>query len=261
VNIEGTVVVVTGASSGFGELTALAFAREGAKTVLAARRMDRLEALAERIRALGGWALPVRCDVTELPDLEALRDAVLAEAKRCDVLVNNAGIPGGGAFVDLWPEQIERLIRVNVLGVMWGTKVFLPMMLEQGRGHVVNVASLAGRFVTPGASVYGASKHAVVGFSESLSYELAPLGILVTSVNPGFAATEGFPQRGKPSLITMRPERVAATIVDVVKRDRSPEVSVPRSIAALQAFRVITPPLYRWGVRRLARRLRPNPVR
>jgi hypothetical protein len=247
-------VVVTGASSGFGELTALRFAREGASVVLAARRMERLEDLARRIRVQGGTAVPVACDVAEVADLRTLRDRVGEGFGRCDVLVNDAGIAGGGSFTDLTIEQIERVNRVNFLGTVLATKMFLPMMLEQRRGHVVNVASLAGRFATPDSSMYTASKHAVVAFSESLYYELKPQGILVTVVNPFFSPTEGFPQTGVPKALLVPPERIARVIVDVVKRGRAPEVAVPRSVSALQAFRVLTPPLYRWCVRVVSKR-------
>lgn len=248
--LRGAVAVVTGASSGIGEATAMLLAREGARVVLAARRLERLEALAERIAARGGEALPVRCDVTVRRDLEELAARTDEAYGRCDVLVNNAGIPGGGPFRTLTAQQIEQVVRVNVLGVMLGTHAFLPMMLERRRGHVVNVASLAGRFATPGSAVYGATKHAAVAFSESLFYELRPLGILVTAVNPGFTRTEGFPQDGIPRPLVMRPERVARVIVDVVRRGRAPEVSVPRALAAAQVFRVLTPPLYRFGIAR-----------
>ncbi len=256
-DLRGAVAVVTGASAGIGEATALLLARAGARVVLAARRLERLEALAERIAARGGEALPVRCDVTVRADLEELAARTDEAYGRCDVLVNNAGIPGGGPFRTLTPEEIEHVVRVNVLGVMLGTHVFLPGMLERRRGHIVNVASLAGRFATPGSSVYGATKHAVVGFSESLYHELRPLGILVTAVNPGFTRTEGFPQTGVPRPLVMRPERVARTIVDAIRRDRAPEVSVPRALAAAQVFRVLTPPLYRLGVGRVAGRFPP----
>ncbi len=253
--LRGAVVVVTGASAGFGELTALRFAREGADVVLAARRIERLEALAERIGARGGRALPVRCDVTDLRDLEELGERVDEAFGGCDVLVNNAGIPGGGRFEDLSIEQVERVIRVNLLGVVLCTKVMLPLMLAQRRGHIVNVASLAGRYATPGAAVYSASKHGVVAFSESLYYELAPKGILVTSVNPGFAPTEAFTQERLPKVLVMRADRVAKAIVEVARKGKAPEVSVPRALGPWQAFRVLTPPLYRWGVRTVTGRL------
>jgi short-subunit dehydrogenase len=259
-DLRGAVVVVTGASSGFGELAARRFARAGSRVVLAARRMDRLEALADEIRRAGGTAVAIRCDVAVPGQIHALRDQVSERFGRCDVLVNNAGIPGGGRFEHLSEEQIDRVMTVNALGVMRCTKAFLPVMLDAGRGHVVNVASLAGRFAVPGSSVYSASKHAVVAFSESLYYELAPQGILVTSVNPGLARTEGFPMRGMPDALVMDADRVARAIVDVVRRDRAPEVDVPRGIGIFEAFRVLTPPLYRWGVRTATRRLGSTPA-
>lgn len=255
-DLRGAVVVVTGASSGIGEASAVRFARSGSRVVLAARRLERLEALAEGIGSRGGEALAVRCDVTEDAEVAALVERTLAAFGRCDVLVNNAGIPGGGPFRELTPEQVDRVVRVNLLGVLHVTKAFLPSMLERGRGHVVNVASLAGRFATPGSSVYGATKHGVVAFGESLFYELEPLGVLVTTVNPGFTRTEGFPQTDVPPAMVMDVGRVAAAIVDVVRRDRAPEVSVPRVLGAMQVFRVLTPPLYRWGLRVVARRYR-----
>ncbi len=252
--LEGAVVVVTGASSGFGELAALRFARAGSRVVLAARRLDRLGALAERIGAEGGSALAVACDVTRLDQLTALRDRVAETHRRCDVLINNAGIRGGGPFERAELEYLDRVLDVNLRAVIRGTKLFVPMMLERGRGHVVNVASLAGRIVPPGAAVYGAAKHGVVAFSEALFYELRPKGVLVTSVNPAFSPTEGFPATG-PTLIRVDPDDVAALIVDVVRKGIAPEISIPRPLAALQAFRVLTPPLYRWGVGTVSRRI------
>jgi short-subunit dehydrogenase len=250
VDLSGATVVVTGASAGIGEATALSFARRGARIVLAARRIDRLDALAHRIVAERGSALAIRCDVGDPDQVSALPEVVREAFGGCDVLVNNAGIPGGGGFASLSFAQIEEVVRVNLLGVLFTTRAFWPSMLDRGRGHVVNVASLAGRFAAPGAAVYTATKHAVVGLSESLNYEGEPYGVLVTAVNPGFVATEGFPQDHLPSRLVMPPERVAAAIVRAVREGIAPELSVPRWIAPLQAFRVLTPPLYRWGVRR-----------
>ncbi len=163
--------------------------------------------------------------------------------------MNDAGIPGGGEFADLAYEQIRRVVEVNLLGVMYGTRVFLPSMLARGHGHVVNIASLAGRFATPGASVYTATKHAVVAFSESVNYETEPRTVHVTSVNPGFVATEGFPANGVPAPLVMPAGRVADAVVKVIRDEIAPEYSVPRWASPFQAFRVLTPPLYRWGVR------------
>ncbi len=222
--------------------------------VLAARRIERLEDLAARIEERGGEALAVRCDVADPGDVRMLASVVEETHGRCDALINNAGIPGGGPFADTSFEQIERVVRVNELGVLWTTKAFLPIMLRRGSGHVVNVASLAGRFATPGASVYSATKHAVVAFSESLYYELAPRGILVTAVNPGPVPTEGFPQTGIRSRLLTPVPRVADLIVDVLRRGRAPEVSLPRWVSPLQVFRVLTPGPYRWGVRTVTSR-------
>ncbi len=249
-DLSGAVVVVTGASAGIGEATALAFARRGSRVVLAARRAERLDDLVARIEAHGGRALAVPCDVGDPDRVAALPQVVHEAFGGCDVLVNNAGIPGGGEFADLSFEEIEQVVRVDLLGVLYGTRAFWPTMLAQRHGHIVNVASLAGRFATPGASVYTASKHAVVALSESLFYEGEPHGVLVTAVNPGFVATEGFPQDHLPRRLVMRPERVAEAIVRVVREGIAPELAVPRWIGPFEAFRVLTPPLYRWGVRK-----------
>jgi NADP-dependent 3-hydroxy acid dehydrogenase YdfG len=249
--LRGAVAVVTGASAGIGEATALAFARQGAKVVLAARRVDRLEALAERIERDGGTAIPVHCDVTDAKQVSSLPTVVHEALGGCDVLINNAGIPGGGAFQELTYEQIEKVVRVNTLGVMYVTRAFLPGMVKRGRGHVVNVASIAGRYASPGAAVYTATKHAVIAFSESLYYDAGPRGVLVTAINPGLVATEGFPQWHMPQRLVMRPERVADAIVKIVREGIAPEYTLPRWIGPLQAFRVLTPPVYRWGIRKM----------
>jgi short-subunit dehydrogenase len=155
-------------------------------------------------------------------------------------------------------DQIEEITRTNLLSVMWATKLFLPTMMDQGRGHIVNVASLAGRFAVPGASVYSAAKHGVVAFSESLFYEVKDRGVLVTAVNPAFVATEGFPHSDKDPRMVMQPERVAEVIVDVVRKGKAPEVSVPRWVAPGQAVRVLVPPLYRFGMSRATRVAKPT---
>ena len=248
--LKGAVAVVTGASSGIGEAVAVGLAQRGAKVVLAARRKDRLDELADRIERAGGTALAIRCDVTDREQLASLPTVVKEAFGPCDVLVNNAGVPGGGTFANLSYQQIEDIVEVNVLGVMYGTRAFLPGMLKRHHGHIVNVASLAGRFATPGAAVYGASKHAVVAFSESLFYEVEDQGVLVTAVNPGFVKTEGFPLVGMDPRMILTMDKVAGAVVRVVRDDIAPELSVPRYVSPLQAFRVLTPPLYRWGMRK-----------
>ena len=255
--LRGAVVAVTGASSGIGWETAVAFAKAGAVVVGAARRKDRLDRLASAIEQNGGRALSVECDVSDLEQIEALRRAVDEAFGRCDVLVNNAGVPGGGPFTNLSVEQIERVVRTNYLGVLYCTKAFLPGMLEAGRGHIVNVASLAGRYALPGSSVYSSTKHAVVAFSEALYYELAAQGIRVTTVNPSFVRTEGFSagdMEKLPKAIVLDADKVAEAIVDVVRKEKAPELSVPRWMASMQSVRILAPPLYRAALRRMSRR-------
>jgi NADP-dependent 3-hydroxy acid dehydrogenase YdfG len=253
-------VVVAGASSGIGEATALALAQRGARVVVAARRTERLDSLVERIEAAGGHALAATCDVTQPAQLETLRTLTEAAFGPTDVLVNSAGVRGG-KFSKLSYDDIDHAVRLNVLGVMFGTRAFLPGMLERGRGHVVNLGSLAGRFATPGNAIYGATKHAVVAFSEALNYETERRNVLVTSVNPGFVDTEGFPQGDLPSWAVLKMSTVTDAIEKVVRDGIAPEYAVPRWLSPLQLFRVATPPLYRWGVRRMRRASTFRPTR
>jgi short-subunit dehydrogenase len=251
--------VVTGASSGIGGSTAIAFADRGARVVLAARRTQRLDALVDRIEAAGGKALAATCDVTHPDQLDTLRIVTEEAFGPTDVLVNSAGMRGGGAFPKLAYDRIEEHVRLNVLGVMFGTRAFLPGMLARGKGHVVNIGSLAGRFATPGNAVYGATKHAVVAFSEALNYETEGRNVHVTSLNPGFVDTEGFPQGDLPDWVVLKMGTVTDAILKVVREDIAPEYSVPRWLSPFQLFRVATPPLYRWGIRRVRRARRSDP--
>jgi short-subunit dehydrogenase len=255
-DLPNAVVVVTGASAGIGRATALAFAGRGSTVVAAARRTDILQELAAEVERTGARVLPVACDVADRTQVQALADRVHDAFGRCDVLVNNAGVPGSGPFAHASIEGIEHITRVNYLGVLYCTKAFLSMMLQAGRGHIVNVASIAGRFATPGSAVYSSTKHAVVAFSEALHYEVAPRGLKVTAVNPGFVRTETFrppSRRDRGGLPLMEPETVADLIVRVVERGIAPERSIPRWLAALQAVRILAPPLYRAGMARAAR--------
>lgn len=190
--LEGKVALVTGASSGIGEATALALAAEGARMVIAARRIDRLEALAKRIQQQGGEVLALRIDVTDEVEAREMVDHVRKHWGRLDILVNNAGVmllgPITGANVNDW----QRMVNLNLLGLMYTTHEALPIMQKQGSGHIVNISSVAGRVARAGSGGYNATKWGVNAFSESLRQELAQRKehIRVTLIEPGMVATE-----------------------------------------------------------------------
>jgi clavulanate-9-aldehyde reductase len=189
-DLSSRVVAVTGASSGIGEATALACARAGAAVALAARRLDRIEALAQRIVADGGRAIAVQTDVGEEPEAQAFVQRAHSELGRLDVLVNNAGVMLLGPIENAPTEEWRQMIHANVYGVLYCTHAALPLMREQGSGHIVNVSSVAGRFARAGSGVYNLTKFGVGAFSESLRQEIAPAGLRVTLIEPGAVATE-----------------------------------------------------------------------
>jgi clavulanate-9-aldehyde reducatase len=190
VDLSGRVVAVTGASSGIGEATALACAQAGAAVSLAARRTDRIEELAKRIEEGGGRALATTADVGEEDQAIAFVERTAAELGRLDVLVNNAGVMLLGPVAGAPTEEWRRMVHVNVFGVLYCTHAALPLMKEQGSGHIVTVSSVAGRFARPGSAVYNLTKFGVGAFSEALRQEVALEGIRVTLIEPGFVATE-----------------------------------------------------------------------
>jgi NADP-dependent 3-hydroxy acid dehydrogenase YdfG len=188
--LAGTVVAVTGASSGIGEATALASARAGAAVALAARRVDRIEDLAQRIAGEGGRAIAVRADVGEEEQARAFVQRAHDELGRLDVLVNNAGVMLLGPIADAPTEEWRRMIHANVFGVLYCTHAALPLMAAQGAGHIVNVSSVAGRVARQGSGVYNLTKFGVGAFSEALRQEGVALGVRVTLIEPGAVDTE-----------------------------------------------------------------------
>ncbi|NJN57822.1 MAG: SDR family NAD(P)-dependent oxidoreductase [Leptolyngbyaceae cyanobacterium SL_5_9] len=188
--LAGKVVLVTGASSGIGEATALALADAGATVVIAARRSDRLEALAKHILDQGGKVLSITADVSDESQVKAMVQKTHAEYGRVDILVNNAGVMLLGMIDGANTEDWRRMININVLGLMYATHAVLPIMKAQGTGHIVNISSVAGRFANAGTGVYNATKWAVGAFSESLRKEVYQHNIRVTIIEPGLVATE-----------------------------------------------------------------------
>ena len=188
--LQGKVALVTGASSGIGEATALTLARSGARVAIAARRRDRLDGVARRIADLGAEALVLEADVARPEEAESIVESTVKRWGRLDVLVNNAGLmllsPIDRARVEDW----ARMLDLNLLGLMVATRAALPQMRRQKDGHVVNISSTAGRVANPDASVYAATKFGVGAFSEALRREVYRDGIRVTIVEPGAVATE-----------------------------------------------------------------------
>jgi len=186
--IKDKVVVITGASSGLGEATARHLAQHGAKLVLGARRLDRLQALAREL-SLGDEAI-VRMDVTNRAEVDRLVTRAVEVHGRVDVMLNNAGLMPQAPLEKLDVADWDRMIDVNLKGVLYGIAAALPHMQQQKSGHFINVSSVAGHKVGPGFAVYAATKHAVRALSEGLRQEVKPYNIRTTVISPGAVATE-----------------------------------------------------------------------
>jgi NADP-dependent 3-hydroxy acid dehydrogenase YdfG len=226
--LEGKTVVVTGAGSGIGRATALAFARAGARIAACDVDQVRLDALAAE---LGDRALVVRqIDVADRDQMRGFADAVHALVPGADVVVNNAGVAVGGTFLDTTLDDWEWLLGINLRGVVHGCHFFVPRMVDRRAGHVINISSILGIYPAPNVTAYVASKFAVLGFSQSLRAELAPHRIGVTAICPGMIATaivadgrmSGALSQRKPRVVEQfkkgtPPERVAQTILDAVR--------------------------------------------
>ena len=188
--LSGTVAAITGASSGIGEATARKLANAGATVSLAARRADRIDQLAQQIEADGGRALAIETDVTDEEQANAFVRGTREQLGRLDVLINNAGVMLLGPVIGANTAEWRLMIDVNLLGLLYCTHAVLPIMGEQGSGHIVNISSVAGRFANLGSGVYNLTKFGVNAFSEALRQELVPAKVKVTVIEPGFVATE-----------------------------------------------------------------------
>ena len=189
-SIAGKVVVITGASSGLGEAAARLLSAEGASVVLGARRVDRIQSLTDELAGRGAKALAVRTDVTHREQVQALVDAAVQKYGRIDVMINNAGLMPQSLLERLKIDDWDRMIDVNIKGVLYGIAAALPYMKQQKAGHIINVSSVAGHKIRPGGVVYSATKHAVRVISEGLRQEVKPYNIRTTVISPGAVATE-----------------------------------------------------------------------
>jgi uncharacterized protein len=221
------IAVVTGGSSGIGAAVARTLTGRGWHCVLIARGEERLRPLAEELGA--EWEL---CDVGDREAVDRVAETIVARHPEIALLVNNAGIPGRGSFLELPPERIEAITRTNYLGNVWCLAAFLPALEAAAPSDLVNVVSVAGTVAAGSGGPYTASKHAQLAFSRSVRNELRPRRIRVHTVLPGFVETEGFPQRSRfPSrfarALIAEPELVAERILGAVERDRK-ELFVPR---------------------------------
>lgn len=229
-SLTGKVVIITGASSGFGASAARMFAQEGCRVVLAARRLDKLEEMAKEIRSEGGEALPLSMDVSKLEQIEALVKSTIDAYGCIDILFNNAGFGRLDWFEVLDPiKDIQGQITVDLLGVIWTARAVLPHMYKQGSGHIINMCSVGGWAAPPLYTVYSAAKFGVRGFSEALRRETTPFGVHVSTVYPGSAVTEFQKHMGQnkakkrfstPAWLQVTSEDVARGVVGLAKRPR-----------------------------------------
>jgi NADP-dependent 3-hydroxy acid dehydrogenase YdfG len=227
-NIEGKIIVITGASSGLGEATARNLSEQGAVVVLGARRIDRINALAKELADNGGKALALQTDVTQSAQVKKLVEAAVEQYGRIDVMINNAGLMPHSPLDRLKIDDWDRMIDVNIKGVLYGIAAALPYMQKQKSGHIINVSSVAGHKVRPASAVYAATKHAVLALSEGLRQEVKPYNIRTTVISPGAIDTE------LPNSVT------EADIADNVRKIY--EIAIPAdSFARAVAFAISQP--------------------
>jgi NADP-dependent 3-hydroxy acid dehydrogenase YdfG len=236
--ITGRVVAITGGARGIGKATATALAARGARVAIGDLDAD---LAAETAAGLGGGAIATHLDVTDRNSFEEFVDEAERELGPLDVLVNNAGIMPVGPFLSERDDTAIRQLDINVHGVIYGMKIALPGMVERGRGHIVNLASIAGKGGFPGVATYCATKHAVVGLTEAVRAELGETAIEFTIVMPSFVNTELISGAETPRGVHVaEPEEVAGEIVDALERPRV-DVFVPRAVGRINKAMTVLP--------------------
>ncbi len=247
-DIANGVAIVTGASRGLGTYIAAALAKKGAKLALAARTEEDLKQTAKELERYGTETITVTTDVTKRSDLQRLVRRTIDELGPPDVLVNNAGIEYYAHFHRMELDGIEAIIKANVISLEWLTRLVIPSMIERRRGHVVNMASMAGKTAMPYNTVYSSSKHAVVGFTWSLREELRPYGVGVSAVCPTFVSEAGmyteWSSEDPPSIVSLvSPDDVAAATIRAIEKNRA-EILVTKGLSrVVDVVHAISPEL------------------
>jgi short-subunit dehydrogenase len=261
--LHGKVVLITGASSGFGADAARLFAKEGCKVVLAARRLERLQTLAAEIQNEGGEAFAVPVDLNERAEIDVMVQTALDLYGQIDILFNNAGFGGVNWFEKLNPERhIETMVRVNLIGTMLVTYAVLPHMLARREGHIINMCSVAGLISSPLITTYSASKYGVRAFTDALRREVSPFGIKVSGIYPGPAATEFGSRLEKNRTretvnriinVRMSSAYVARRVLDVARRPRRTLV-IPWWFRVITTFDTLFPVVVDWILYRFSKK-------
>ncbi|WP_138752487.1 SDR family NAD(P)-dependent oxidoreductase [Paenibacillus sinopodophylli] len=241
--LKGKVIFISGASSGIGALTAVKLAEQGAIPVLTGRNIDKLKEIASMIK---GSVSYYQMDVTDNNQVLQTVEAVIAKYGKIDVLLNNAGYGQFEHFASMPLENFAQMMDTNYMGIVRCTKAVLPHMVKRGSGHIVNIASLAGKIGTAKSTSYTATKHAVLGFTNSLRMELQGSGIQVSAVNPGPIDTPFFSLADPSgsyvknvSWFMMKPEYVVTRIVRLIKRRKS-ELDLPKKAAfAIKLYQLL----------------------
>jgi short-subunit dehydrogenase len=248
--LSESIVVVTGASSGIGRATALAFARRGTAVVVCARREALLESVIEQCRSMGAEGLAVPADVRDETSMRAVARRALDRFGRIDIWVNNAGVGALGAFEALPPDVFRGVVETDFFGCVHGTRAVLPHFMAQGHGVLINVASMLGKMAMPYYTAYAAAKFAVVGFGETLREELIGTGVDVVTIMPAAIDTPfvehsaNYTGRAlKPPRPVYDPEDVASTIVRAAEHPRR-EIFVGGVARALNVLHTMSPELY-----------------
>jgi short-subunit dehydrogenase len=246
----GAVTVITGASRGIGRSVAIAAAERGARVGLIARTTPDLETV---LKECGGRGAIATADVSDRGGVQVALASLEAELGPPDILVANAGLGSYGTFAECDLDDVDRLMKVNLLGTIYALRMVIPGMIERRRGHIVVMASIAGRLGVPLESIYSASKFGQVGLAEAVGFEVAEYGIKVSTINPGPVDTDFDDVRGHPYDRSfpkaVPPSDVAAAVIDAVEHDR-PQTFVPRWLGPSVVIRHTLPGLYRWGTQR-----------